>query len=370
MRYFMSLLIAVLGLGSLGAAQAGPAYFESNPFNLERAEIRGYVESVQNQVAYVQTEGGDEVAVQLGPESYWNFHHYYLPEGDYVEMEVWYDPTDRYTDWYFAGEIWGPDFHVVLANNDGVPYWVIEANDYYYSLGYRASCVSYMFWYDCPPVYFVYLILPPPPPQTYVCYYGPRWQTHHSEWNRGRRYGTGGSYWRDGQGYERPGSRSHGQPTNNSESEGIGNRTMTMVDPYSPSTHSLPTKGTSQPVSTRREVTPQRVSQTPGPATGKITVTKPFVRTTVTPQKETRFQTPVSVSTTPSRVSAPLPTSPQRVLQPRSDGSVKPDGRQSVVATRVVRGIGTAQIVTPSPTRDMTPAAVNNRGQDRKQVER
>jgi hypothetical protein len=212
MRYRMFLLLSVLVAGILGMALPAPAYDETNAYNLERAEIRGYVEAVENQVAYVQTDHGEQIAVQLGPESYWNAHHYDLPEGEYVTMEVWYDPTNRYTDWYFAGEIWGPGFDFVLTNDEGVPYWVLFADDYYYSLGYRMSCVSYMVWYDCPPVYFVYLILPPPPPRMYLCFYGPHWRNHHNDWGYGPRFCRGGSYWHDGRGYERPGRRSRSDP--------------------------------------------------------------------------------------------------------------------------------------------------------------
>ena len=208
MRYRMSLLLSVLIAGILGIALPAPAYYETDSYNLERANISGYVGAVENQVAYIQTDSGDEIAVQLGPESYWTSNGYYLPEGEYVEMDVWYDPTDHYTEWYFVGEIWGSDFHYVLTNNEGVPYWVIFADDYYYSLGYRASCISYMIWFDCPPIYFVYLVLPPPPPLIYTCYYGSHWRYHHSDWHHGHRYCRGGSYWTDGRGYERPSHRS------------------------------------------------------------------------------------------------------------------------------------------------------------------
>jgi len=189
----------------LGWATPAPSNPEINGYNLQGTEIQGFVQTVVNQEAYVRTDDGQEIRVQLGPQSYWDERGYYLPEGDYVRMEVWYDPYG-YTDWYFAGEIWGPGFHFVLTNSYGVPYWVIARDDYYYSLGYRASCVSYMVWFDCPPMYFVYVILPPPP-WYYTCYYGPRWRGHHTEWHRhGSDYGDR-SGWdgRDGRGGRRTG---------------------------------------------------------------------------------------------------------------------------------------------------------------------
>ena len=168
MRYRTYLLTSLLALCTLVMVLPAAAYYESNSFPLQSTVIRGYVESVVNQSACIHTDDGEEFVVQLGPQAYWDQRGYWLTEGEYIEMLVWYDPTDRYTEWYFAGEIWGPGIHYVLTDEQGVPYWVINADDYYYSLGYRASCISYMFWYDCPPVYFVYLILPPPPPVTYL----------------------------------------------------------------------------------------------------------------------------------------------------------------------------------------------------------
>ncbi|MFZ5432676.1 MAG: hypothetical protein ACOZB3_02780 [Calditrichota bacterium] len=218
MRFRMILPLSVLVVGLLGTGSSATAGTASESYNLERTEVRGYVEYIDDQVAYLKTDYGELIAVQLGPESYWNAHHYYLPAGEYVTMDVWYDPLDVYTEWYFVGEIWGPDFHYVFANHEGVPYWVIFDDDYYYSLGYRASCVSYMVWYDCPPVYFVYLILPPPPPRIYVCFYGPRWRHHHFAWHYGPRFGRGGTYWHDRRGYQPPGHPGHDSPRNGSRS--------------------------------------------------------------------------------------------------------------------------------------------------------
>jgi hypothetical protein len=206
MRYHIFLLLTALEVSILGLATPAPADSEIDGYNLQRIEIRGMVESVQDQEAYVRTDDGEEIRVQLGPQSYWDERGYYLSEGEYVRMEVWYDPYG-YTDWYFAGQIWGSGFHFVLTNSYGVPYWIIMADDYYYSLGYRASCVSYMVWYDCPPAYFVYVILPPPPPY-YTCYYGPRWRHHHREWHHhGPGYGDRPRW--DGRDH-RPGRREGG----------------------------------------------------------------------------------------------------------------------------------------------------------------
>jgi hypothetical protein len=203
MRYSILLLWGAVTTGILGLDSPAPSGNVVDTYNLQRTEIRGVVEYVQDQEAYILTDDGDEIAVQLGEQSYWDRHDYHLRQGEYVRMYAWYDPYDH-TEWYFAGEIWGPGFHYVLINGYGVPYWVLARSDYYYGLGYRASCISYMIWYDCPPVYFVYLILPPPPPPTYVCYYGRHWREHHRDWHHGSRYGRDGSYWRDGRGYDPP----------------------------------------------------------------------------------------------------------------------------------------------------------------------
>ena len=220
MRYRVFLLLGLLAIGFSNMIPSASAHRVTNYYNLESTTIFGFVESVENQVAYIRIGYDDEIAVQLGPASYWNAHRYYLTRGEYVEMLVWYDPADYYTNCYFVGEIWGSGYHYRLTNREGVPYWVTFADDYYYSLGYRASCVSFMFWYDCPPVYFVYLILPPPPPRIYICYYGPRWRTHYRDWHYGPRYCRGGSYWRDGQGYERHGRRLNSYAAYDSKRDG------------------------------------------------------------------------------------------------------------------------------------------------------
>jgi hypothetical protein len=213
MRYHKFFLISILFAGVLAMAKPAPAYEINSAFDLERQIIHGRVLYVDDQVACVRTDYGNQIYVQLGPQWYWERHRYWLPAGDDVEMAVWYDPNDQYTDWYFAADIWGPGYHFALTNDVGVPLWVIYADDYYYGLGYRASCVSYMFWFDCMPTYFLHLILPPPPPMAYRCYYGPHWREHHRDWHHGPRFGRDGSYWHDGQGYDppsrRPGGRSH-----------------------------------------------------------------------------------------------------------------------------------------------------------------
>ena len=233
MRYRNLFLISVLSLGILAIARPAPAYYNIHSFGLERTVIRGYVQSVEDQVACIETADGDEVTVQLGPETYWSQHRYWLPVGDFVVMQVWYDPRYEYTEWYFAAEIWGPDYHFALTNDEGLPYWVLYADDYYYGLGYRTSCVSFMFWYDCPPVYFVCLLLPPPPPMGYFCYYGPHWRTHHHDWHHGPRYGHNGSYWRDRHGYEppehRPGRRGGGE--NSPNGGNLSSMTYPTVNP-------------------------------------------------------------------------------------------------------------------------------------------
>lgn len=204
MRYRMFLLLSIVSVGVLGMTTPAPSGYNTNTYNLQRTEISGVVQSINGQEAYILTDDGQEIGVLLGPQAYWDERGYHLQEGDYVEMDIWHDPYE-YTDWYFAGEVWGNGFHFVLTNSYGVPHWVVPEQDYYYGLGYRASCVSYMVWFDCPPFYFVSLAwLPPPPPLYYTCYYGPRWRTYCSDWYYSPRYCSGGSYWDDGRGYERP----------------------------------------------------------------------------------------------------------------------------------------------------------------------
>jgi hypothetical protein len=370
MRYCMSLLLGVLVLGILGTALPASADYETNSFNLERTIIRGYVESVQNQVAYIQSYEGDEFAVQLGPESYWESHHYYLPEGAYVEMEVWYDPTDQYTDWYFAGEIWGPDFHFALTNDDGTPCWVIYADDYYFSLGYRASCVSYMFWYDCPPVYFVYLILPPPPPWNYVCYYGPHWRTHHSDWHHGSRYGSGGSYWNDGEGYERPGRRSHGKPVNDPRWDSGTTNSVSIADQDQRPTKPEIPKVKLQPVLTNKVVVPQQMSQTRKPDFVFPMVSKVSTDKAVTPPRTSLPQSPVYVTPTVRMVSTPQPSLQPQQFQTRSNSQSNSDASKSAVVPQATRETGKAQ-VNPQPRvqNEKRPVA-DSQGQELKQIKR
>jgi hypothetical protein len=317
MPYRVFLFLSVLVAGILGMSKPAPAYYETDTYNLERADINGYVLAVENQVAYIQTDYGDEIAVQLGPESYWNAHHYYLPEGQYIEMEVWYDPTDRYTEWYFAGEIWGPGFHFVLTNNVGVPLWVIFADDYYYSMGYHASCVSYMIWFDCPPVYFIYLVLPPPPPPTYLCYYGPHWRNHHADWHYGPRYGRGGSYWHDGQGHERPGRRSGDQPRDNDRWGGRnsgGNPAVTTGNVDLRPSPSTPPVVRAQPQTYKLQRQPVKSQQI-------------YDRKGATPRKDTRKKDVTSKPQAERKVYAPTSESQQRQIQPPSSNQVKQDVR-------------------------------------------
>ncbi len=320
MRHCMLSLISALVVGILGIAIPAPAYYETDTYKLERTYISGFVVVVDDQIAYIQTDDGYDVSVVLGPESYWSEQGYYLPQGEYVEMEVWYDPTDRYTDWYFAGEIWGPDFHFVLTNNEGVPYWVIFADDYYYSLGYRASCVSYMVWYDCPPIYFVYLILPPPPPPIYICYYGPRWHHHHHDWHHGPRYCQGGSYWRDGQGYERPSHRS-GRRARSYDRWGDGtggsDRPQKANDAYRRSSPSTP------PPAVKPQ--PRKDDYRKAPAKPE----RAYDRKSVTLRSETYKRNVASRPPAERKLYVPKSEPPKRQIQDRSKERSKPDVRAS-----------------------------------------
>ncbi len=198
------LLLSVVVFALLAITNPAAARRDFDRYNLHRTRIHGRVESVRQQEAFIRMDSGEEIAVVLGPSSYWSAHGYYLSVGNYVDVNCWYDPDDEYTDYYFAGEISGDGFDFVLANDAGIPFWVVADEDYYYGLGYRSNCVSYMVWYDCPPTYFVYLSLPPPPPQSYTVYYGPQWQANYTSWNYGTRYASGGTYWADARGYTAP----------------------------------------------------------------------------------------------------------------------------------------------------------------------
>jgi hypothetical protein len=370
MRPLTSLLLVIPVLLTLGTAQSSLAYYETGSFNLERAEIRGYVTSVQNQVAYIQTYNGDEFAVQLGPESYWNAHDYYLPEAVYVKMDVWYDPTDRYTDWYFAGEIWGPDFHFVLTNDEGVPFWVIDADDYYYSLGYRASCVSYMLWYDCPPVYFVYLILPPPPPLDYVCYYGPHWRTHHHDWHHGSRYGSGGSYWHDGQGQKRSGNRGHDLVGNEPRSDVGSVNPVRIAGRDHGAIRPLTSTVRSQPVSPERMLTPVRkpLSQSPAtvlPRTNVLPVERPVI-----PQRMFQPQSPAPVTPRVSPASPPVSTYQPRVFESLSNTQSSSAADKPAVVRQAVRETSAAQVRETSRIPSEKRAVADSPRPDRKLPDR
>jgi hypothetical protein len=163
------LLMSTLAVVSL--AQAEPRR------DLERKRVAGVVETIEGQEAYIRTDDGARVSVQLGPQSYWRERGYRLRSGSRVEADCWYDPEGR-SDWYFAGSIWGPGFHFELSNGDGIPYWV-DNDDYYYSDGWGPSCDSYVIWYDCAPSFYIYA--PPPPPRYH--FYGPRWRSHWRDWN-------------------------------------------------------------------------------------------------------------------------------------------------------------------------------------------
>ncbi|MBU1920539.1 hypothetical protein KKG66_06815 [bacterium] len=324
MRYRMFLLLGLLAAGMTVMALPASAYIVTNSYNLERATIYGYVEYVENQVAYIQIDNGDQIAVELGPESFWNAHRYYLTRGEYVEMLVWYDPADRYTTAYFASEIWGPGYHYRITNDEGIPYWVIFADDYYYSLGYRASCVSFMLWYDCPPVYFIYLVLPPPPPRTYYCYYGPHWRTHHYDWHYGPRYRRDGSYWHDGQGYERRGHRSTGHAGNDTDRGGDitgTNRSVSYSDTYK------------RPVA---PVTPPVVKPSTVPVLKSTQRTQTATsRKSESLLKKSQFKSVTSVATSARKVTSSKSVAQERQLQPQS----KVQSRKEVGTSKVVRQV-------------------------------
>ena len=203
MRHRMVIWMSALLMSTLAVTAAANAEHKRD---LERKRVSGVVERIDGQEAYIRTESGARIGVQLGPQSYWRDRGYRLRSGTEVEVDAWYDPDGR-SEWYFAGGIWGPGFHFELSNGDGIPYWV-DDDDYYYSEGWGPCCDSYTIWYDCAPAHYIYA---PPPPPRYV-FYGPRWRHHYRSWHhdywRGPHYDRGrhGHHdggWDRGRGHDR-----------------------------------------------------------------------------------------------------------------------------------------------------------------------
>ena len=111
--------------------------------HLKRERIRGTVTRVSGQVAYVRVTPSRMVAVQLGPESYWDYYGYRMIPGQRVTVVGWYDPYDR-GDWFFAGTISAPGFSLTLTNDVGAPIWVTE---YEYPSGWYPTHDTYEIWY-------------------------------------------------------------------------------------------------------------------------------------------------------------------------------------------------------------------------------
>lgn len=183
---------------------------------LTRTRISGTIESIQGNQATVITEDGEYVGVGLGPRDYWSRNGGgRLTGGSQVTMDVWGDPYGR-TDWYFAGAISGPGFHLQLTNDRGVPYWV---DDHGYGNDWCPCYDEYTDWYGCSPQVVYHYVLPPPPPVRYYRYY-PRgcyphhYRTYYRSYNYDRhdRYYDGGG--RHDRGHHRgweKGKRIHGR---------------------------------------------------------------------------------------------------------------------------------------------------------------
>ncbi len=180
MTHRIALWMSALLIGTLAMTGAASAYGSRDSYggrDLRRTQVCGVVERIVGQEAYLRTDDGTLIGMQLGPESYWDERGYRLWSGSRVTADCWYDPYGR-SEWYYAASIWGPGFSIWLTNDDGVPYWV-TADDFYYD-NYGPCGDTYIIWYDCTPTFYIYL---PLPPRYYTCYYGPRWRHHWNDWH-------------------------------------------------------------------------------------------------------------------------------------------------------------------------------------------
>ena len=135
---------------------------------MKRQRIVGKVTSVRGQTAYVRTSSGRTVRVMLGPESYWEHHHYSVVPGQRVTVYGWNDPYDR-PDWFFASSVSGPGFSLTLTNDVGVPVWVTE---YEYARGWYPTYEVYEVWYR--PTYYYVPVTAPPPRPVHIRHEAPR----------------------------------------------------------------------------------------------------------------------------------------------------------------------------------------------------
>ncbi len=181
MKHRIALWMSALLIGTLAVAGTAAAYgrdsYGSGGRDLRRTQVCGVVERIEGQEAWLRTDDGALIGLQLGPESYWDQRGYRLWTGSRVTADCWYDPYGR-SEWYYAASIWGPGFSIFLTNDDGLPFWV-TADDFYYG-NYGPCCDTYVIWYDCTPSFYIYL---PPPPRYYHCWYGPRWRHHWNDWH-------------------------------------------------------------------------------------------------------------------------------------------------------------------------------------------
>lgn len=226
MRYRMLLLASLMLAGTLAMTTVAGAVHRSSTVKgqeMTRSRISGTIESIQGERATVITEDGEQIGVALGPREYWGQRGGRLTGGSQVSMDVWGDPYGR-TDWFFAGAIWGPGFHLELTNDYGVPYWVDDFERYD---DWSPCYDQYTDWYGCGPGVYNY-VLPPPPPVRYYQYY-PRgcyphhYRTYYRSYDYGRhdRYYDGGG--RHDRGHHRgweKGKRIHGRDRDDDDDRG------------------------------------------------------------------------------------------------------------------------------------------------------
>lgn len=89
---------------------------------LKRIHVKGTIERITEQVAWIRVKPNESYVVELGPRSWWDEHHYRLTEGERISVSGWNDPYMN-SDMIFASRISGKGMSITLAENSGRPDW-------------------------------------------------------------------------------------------------------------------------------------------------------------------------------------------------------------------------------------------------------